>query len=68
MPTRADDDDWPDFPAILGQGAVHDLRDADEAQRSRLWGLKSTSKAACAAYDKQSPAPTRQAGFWRRKA
>lgn len=42
------DDDWiwPEFPWIGAQGSLHDLRDADQpGQRSRLWDLKSTSKA-----------------------
>lgn len=66
------DDDWiwPEFPWIGAQGSLHDLRDADQpGQRSRLWDLKSTSKAACIAYDKQ-PEPKerpRKVGFYARR-
>jgi hypothetical protein len=59
------EDYWPDFPVILGHGSAHDMRDAeDKTIKSRLWDLRSTSKAACAAYDKKpKPKRTRRAGF-----
>lgn len=48
------EDFWPDFPVILGFGSTHEMRETkDKTIRSRLWDLKSTSKAACAAYDKR---------------
>ena len=58
-----DDDCWPEFPVILGQGSLHDLRDADQPQQSRLWGLKSTSRAACEAMDrKREPKARKEIG------
>lgn len=54
---------WDDFPVILGFGSTHEMRDADEGQRSRLWGLKSTSKAACIAADKRAEVKPRPIGF-----
>lgn len=62
-----DDDCWPDFPVILGFGSTHDMRDADDAPRSRLWGLKSTSKAACIAADKTPEPKARKVGFLARR-
>lgn len=63
------DDDWiyPEFPWIGGQGSLHDLRDADNSPRSRLWNLKSTSKAACIAYDAQREPKPRKVGFAARR-
>jgi hypothetical protein len=55
--------DWDDFPVILGQGSVHDLRDNDAPQRSRLWGLKSPSRAACEAAERKAEPKQRKAGF-----
>lgn len=62
------EDYWPDFPVILGFGTTHEMRDAaDSTTRSRLWDLKSPSKAACTAYDKSSPANKGRAiGFGKR--
>lgn len=64
-----DEDFWPFFPVILGQGSLHDLRDAPDVQRSRLWQLKSTSKAACIAYDiaKTPREKPRKVGFAHRR-
>ena len=69
---RSFDDDWymPEFPWVGGQGSVHDLRDAeDPGQRTRLWKLKSTSEAACIAYDKQPKTrqSARKVGFAHRR-
>lgn len=63
------EDYWPDFPVILGFGSTHEMREAeDKTKRSRLWDLKSTSKAACAAYDKAGPVHrSRKVGFAHRK-
>lgn len=58
------DSDWPDFPVILGFGSAHEMREVE--QRSRLWGLKSPSRAACAAADKQT-FKAQPAGFVRRR-
>lgn len=48
-------EEWlPDFPVIRGFGSTQEMRDApDNTERSRLWDLRSTSKAACAAYDRK---------------
>ncbi len=63
-----DDNYFPEFPVILGQGSLHDLRDATDGPRSRLWGLKSTSKAACTAYDPRPPKEgERKVGFFARR-
>ena len=67
---RLDDELWlEDFPVILGFGTLHDLRDAeDQTRKSRLWDLKSTSKAACMAYDRQPKEPkARKVGFAHRR-
>jgi hypothetical protein len=56
------DDDWPDFPVILGQGTVHDLRDA-EGLTPRLYGMRSVSKAACWALHSEPKVKRRRAGF-----
>jgi hypothetical protein len=60
------DDYWPDFPVILGFGSMHDLADAPEVRRSRLWDLRSPSKAACMAYDAQREPKARKVGFMAR--
>jgi hypothetical protein len=59
--------DWDDYPVILGFGSTHEMRDAEEVQRSRLWGLKSTSRAACIAMDKQKDHKPRKVGFLARR-
>lgn len=68
---RAFDDDWvwPAFPYVGGSGSLHDLRDADDRTvKSRLWDLRSTSKAACMAYDKRPAQPkARRVGFAARR-
>lgn len=66
MPDRSDY--WPEFPVILGFGSTHEMRDAkDTTVKSRLWDLKSTSKAACKAYDRNDPPKiNRVAGFARK--
>jgi hypothetical protein len=56
--------DWDDFPVILGQGSMHDLRDADEGT-PRLYGMKSVSKAACWAMHKADKPSQRPIGFRR---
>lgn len=61
------EDYWPDFPVILGFGSTHEMRGAPDARRSRLWGLKSTSKAACIAYDAEPQVKARRVGFAHRK-
>jgi hypothetical protein len=61
------EDYWPDFPVILGFGSTHEMRDAEESQRSRLWDLRSTSKAACKAYDARPGTKARKVGFAARK-
>lgn len=55
--------DWDDFPVILGFGSTHEMNDKDAAPPSRLWGLKSPSKAACIAADKQLEPKPRKVGF-----
>lgn len=56
--------DWDDYPVILGFGSTHEMNETPDEQRSRLWGLKSTSKAACMAADAGKPKPrTRKVGF-----
>lgn len=64
-----DDDDWAYYGAPLWAGSTHEMRDAeDRTVRSRLWDLKSTSKAACRAYDKQAREPkARKIGFLARR-
>jgi hypothetical protein len=59
--------DWDDYPVILGFGSTHEMRDAEQPKRSRLWDLKSTSKAACAAYDKREEFTARKVGFFARR-
>lgn len=56
--TRSDDDFWPDFPVIRGQGSLHDLSDEDP-RNPRLAGLRSVSHAAACAI--RRPAPPRRA-------
>ena len=52
-----DDDDWEeDEPLATGYASSQDAH-----KRSRLWDLKSTSKAACAAADRGRP--RRRIGF-----
>lgn len=60
---------WPEFPVVLGFGSTHEMRDNEPSVRkSRLWDLKSTSKAACLAYDKHQAQPkARKVGFAARK-
>lgn len=59
--------DWDDFPVILGQGSLHDLRDADE-QSPRLRNMRSVSRAAAQALARKPPAQERRpAGFIRPK-
>jgi hypothetical protein len=48
------DDDWLDFPVILGQGALHDLSDADP-RNPRLIGFKSVSYSAACSIRKPEP-------------
>lgn len=57
--------DWDDdYPVLLGfGGSVHEMNDREEVRRSRLWDLKSTSKAACIAYDKRIEPKPRKVGF-----
>lgn len=62
--TDEDDEFWPMFPVILGAGSMHELNGVDQPRRSRLWDLKSTSKAACEAYDRVPATPARRVGFW----
>ena len=62
-----DDDDWQYYEGPIIQGSVHDLRDADESRRSRLWGLKSASRAACEAADRRREPKPRKAGFIQRR-
>lgn len=38
-------------------------RGGEEDRKSRLWDLKSTSKAACEAYDKRPQVKARAVGF-----
>jgi hypothetical protein len=67
---KADDEIWwDDFPHIAGFGTAHDMRDAeDKTIKSRLWDLKSTSKAACIAYDKRpAEKSARRIGFAARR-
>jgi len=59
-------DDWPDFPVILGQGSLHDLRD-DEGQTPRLAGMKSVSRAAAWALHRKPVQQSRPAGFVQRR-
>lgn len=56
-----------DYPVILGFGSTHEMRDAEDTQRSRLWGLKSPSRAACVAMDKCSQPKARKVGFLARR-
>jgi len=51
----------------LGQGTLHELSDNAEAQKSRLWKLKSTSEAACLAADKRPEPKARKVGFFARR-
>lgn len=61
--------DWDDFPVILGQGSLHDLRDADQ-QDPRLIGLRSVSYAGAVGLAKSEPrSKARRIGFkWPRTA
>jgi hypothetical protein len=63
------DDDWvwPEFPFIQGFGTTHEMRDAEEGQKSRLWNLKSPSRAACIAADKREEPRARKVGFMARR-
>lgn len=61
------EDEWPDFPVILGQGSVHDLRDA-EGRTPRLSGMRSVSHAAAWALHKVPKGPpARRVGFAHRR-
>lgn len=58
--------DWDDFPVILGQGSLHDLRDADQQdpRNPRLIGLRSVSYAGAVGLAKSEPrSKTRRIGF-----
>ena len=54
--------DWDEFPVILGQGSVHDLRD-DEGTPPRLHGMRSVSNAACWALHTEPKTKHRAIGF-----
>lgn len=60
--------DYDDFPVILGQGSLHDLRDADADPRNpRLTGFKSVSRAGAIGLAKAPPQQSqRAAGFYPR--
>lgn len=49
--------DWDDFPVILGQGSLHDLRDADQQdpRNPRLIGLRSVNAGAVGLAKRQAP-------------
>jgi hypothetical protein len=51
-----------DFPYYGGQGAVHDLRDADQPE-PRLWFARSVSKAGAIALAKPVKVKQRRIGF-----
>lgn len=58
--------DWDDFPVILGQGAMHDLRDGEDPRNPRLAGLKSVSWAGAVGLAKRRPNQNaRRIGFHR---
>lgn len=59
---RSSDWDWDEFPVILGQGSVHDLRDP-EGSTPRLHGMRSVSHAACWAMHKEPKVKSRKIGF-----
>lgn len=54
--------DWDDFPVILGQGSVHDLRDGG-GSTPRLHGMRSVSHAACWALHREPKVKHRAIGF-----
>lgn len=56
------DDDWHDFPVILGQGSLHDLSDRDE-DAPRLAGMRSVSRATAWALRKTTKHEERKVGF-----
>lgn len=61
MPWHGPSDDW----YIGGQGSVHDVNNREPAPR--LAGMKSVSRAAAWALNKDARPADRQAGFvWRR--
>lgn len=51
--------DWDDFPVILGQGSVFELRDNGEPA-PRLLGLRSVSQNAAYAMRKPAQEPVRR--------
>ncbi len=57
------DDEWSIF---LGFGSCHDLRDAGRPDH-RFWQLRSTSKAAAAAYSRKPEPRRKPIGFHRPK-
>lgn len=58
---------WDEFPVILGQGTLHDLRDGDRDLRSpRLAGLKSVNYAGAVGLAKRPVSPQRHVGFFPR--
>ena len=63
--------DWDDFPVILGQGSMHDLRDADsrDPRNERLIGFKSVSYDAAVALNNRKPdrPQRRRMGFNRQR-
>lgn len=62
--------DWDDFPVILGQGSLHDLRGAEsrDPRNERLIGFKSVSYDAAVALNKRAAKPThRRMGFNRQR-
>lgn len=61
MAPRMDDDFWPEFPVILGQGSLHDLCDEDP-RNPRLAGLRSVSRAAAVAMRRRE-IPKQRIGF-----
>jgi len=59
--------DWDDYPVILGFGSCHEMNERDASPKSRLWDLKSTSKAACRAADANPEPKARAVGFLARR-
>lgn len=56
-------EDWADFPVILGQGSLYDLRDGDEPT-PRLAGLRSVRNLQGGACMRKTAEPARRAiGF-----
>lgn len=55
-------DDWSDFPVILGQGSIFDLRDHDEPA-PRLAGLRSVRNLKGGALMRRTAEPARRIGF-----